>query len=413
MVVLPAPLGPMMQRSSPSSMSSDSWFSALKPSKLTLMSSRYRIVLCETSMPGFEHAPAGGRAAAVGVRIVDHGGVHARFSRENFEQPDHAARQEQGHEDEQQAEEEQPILGKRHGEHALRAVDDKRAEYRADEAAAPAHRHPDRDLDRVRRRHFARIDDAHLRHVERAGDAADHRGHGPDGELVVHRVVAGEHHARFGVADRGQHAAEFGGDDAARSPSPSCCCSSATTPASAATTASPISSASSAFTSPPRKRAWRCSRRPALLLILTLLFARGIVASKFGRVLTAIRDAESRVMFCGYNPLHYKLLVWTLSAVMCGIAGALYVPQVGIINPGEMSPANSIEIAIWAAVGGRGTLIGADPRRVHRQRRQELVHRRVPRVLAVLPRPAVRPGHAVPAARRDRAAERCWREKRA
>ena len=82
------------------------------------------------------------------------------------------------------------------------------------------------------------------------------------------------------------------------------------------------------------------------------------MTSKLGRVLTAIRDAESRVMFCGYNPLHYKLSVWTLSAVLCGIAGALYVPQVGIINPSEMSPANSIEIAIWAAVGGRGTLIG-------------------------------------------------------
>ena len=65
-------------------------------------------------------------------------------------------------------------------------------------------------------------------------------------------------------------------------------------------------------------------------------------------------------MFCGYNTLHYKLFVWTLSAVLCGIAGALYVPQVGIINPSEMSPANSIEIAIWVAVGGRGTLVGAD-----------------------------------------------------
>jgi urea transport system permease protein len=75
-------------------------------------------------------------------------------------------------------------------------------------------------------------------------------------------------------------------------------------------------------------------------------------------VLAAIRDAESRVMFIGYNPLHYKLFIWTLSALLCGIAGALYVPQVGIINPGEMSPANSIEIAIWVAVGGRGTLIG-------------------------------------------------------
>ncbi|HSD62057.1 MAG TPA: urea ABC transporter permease subunit UrtC [Burkholderiales bacterium] len=96
-----------------------------------------------------------------------------------------------------------------------------------------------------------------------------------------------------------------------------------------------------------------------LALILTLLTARYLVSSKFGRVLTAIRDAESRVMFLGYNPLHYKLFVWTLSAVMCSVAGALYVPQVGIINPSEMSPANSIEIAIWVAVGGRGTLAGA------------------------------------------------------
>ncbi len=94
-------------------------------------------------------------------------------------------------------------------------------------------------------------------------------------------------------------------------------------------------------------------------LMLTLLFARAIVTSKLGRVLTAIRDAESRVMFCGYNPVHYKLFIWTASAVICGIAGALYVPQVGIINPSEMSPANSIEIAIWVAVGGRGSLVGA------------------------------------------------------
>jgi urea transport system permease protein len=95
------------------------------------------------------------------------------------------------------------------------------------------------------------------------------------------------------------------------------------------------------------------------VLIATLLLGRFIVTSKFGRVLAAIRDAEQRVMFCGYNTAHYKLFVWTLSAVLCGIAGALYVPQVGIINPGEMSPANSIEIAIWVAVGGRGTLVGA------------------------------------------------------
>ena len=95
-----------------------------------------------------------------------------------------------------------------------------------------------------------------------------------------------------------------------------------------------------------------------LTLIGFFLLSQWIVNSKFGRVLQAIRDAESRVMFTGYNPLAYKLAIWTLSAVMCGVAGALYVPQVGIINPSEMSPAASIEIAIWAAVGGRATLIG-------------------------------------------------------
>jgi urea transport system permease protein len=94
------------------------------------------------------------------------------------------------------------------------------------------------------------------------------------------------------------------------------------------------------------------------VLVAFYLMARFIVASKFGRVLQAIRDAESRVMFTGYDPLRYKLAIWTLSAVMCGVAGALYVPQVGIINPSEMTPAASIEIAIWAAVGGRATLIG-------------------------------------------------------
>lgn len=95
-----------------------------------------------------------------------------------------------------------------------------------------------------------------------------------------------------------------------------------------------------------------------LVLIGLFVMSRAIVASKFGRVLQAIRDAESRVMFSGYDPVAYKLAIWTLSAVMCAVAGALYVPQVGIINPGEMSPAASIEMAIWAAVGGRGTLIG-------------------------------------------------------
>jgi urea transport system permease protein len=93
-------------------------------------------------------------------------------------------------------------------------------------------------------------------------------------------------------------------------------------------------------------------------LLGTLLAARWIVSSRLGRVLTAIRDAETRVAFCGYDTVHFKVAIFTLSAVICGIAGALYVPQVGIINPSEMSPANSIEIAIWVALGGRGTLLG-------------------------------------------------------
>lgn len=97
----------------------------------------------------------------------------------------------------------------------------------------------------------------------------------------------------------------------------------------------------------------------ALTLLLAFLACRFVVTSRLGRVLTAVRDAESRLMFIGYNPLRYKLFVWVFAAVLSGIAGALYVPQVGIINPGEMSPANSIEIAIWVAVGGRGTLAGA------------------------------------------------------
>ncbi|TXH91360.1 MAG: urea ABC transporter permease subunit UrtC [Rhodoferax sp.] len=96
----------------------------------------------------------------------------------------------------------------------------------------------------------------------------------------------------------------------------------------------------------------------AVVLLGFFLLARWLVHSKYGRVLQAVRDAESRVMFSGYSPLGYKLSIWVISAMMCGVAGALYVPQVGIINPSEMSPANSIEIAIWAAVGGRATLIG-------------------------------------------------------
>jgi urea transport system permease protein len=89
------------------------------------------------------------------------------------------------------------------------------------------------------------------------------------------------------------------------------------------------------------------------------LLCRWVVASKLGKVLVAVRDAESRTRFLGYRVEHYKLAVFTLSAMLAGVAGALYVPQVGIINPGEFAPANSIEVVIWVAVGGRGTLAGA------------------------------------------------------
>jgi len=96
-----------------------------------------------------------------------------------------------------------------------------------------------------------------------------------------------------------------------------------------------------------------------IALGLGYLACRFIVASKLGRLLLALRDAESRVRFLGYSVDHAKLFVFTIAAVLAGIAGALYVPQVGIINPSEFSPGNSIEIAIWVSVGGRGTLTGA------------------------------------------------------
>jgi urea transport system permease protein len=89
------------------------------------------------------------------------------------------------------------------------------------------------------------------------------------------------------------------------------------------------------------------------------LLCRWVVRSTFGKVLVAVRDAESRTRFLGYRVEHYKLAVFTLSAMLAGVAGALYVPQVGIINPSEFTPANSIEVVIWVAVGGRGTLAGA------------------------------------------------------
>jgi urea transport system permease protein len=96
-----------------------------------------------------------------------------------------------------------------------------------------------------------------------------------------------------------------------------------------------------------------------LMLMLTFVLCRVVVSSTYGKVLIAIRDAESRTRFLGYRVEHHKLVAFTLSAIIAGVAGALYVPQVGIINPSEFSPANSIEAVVWVAVGGRGTLVGA------------------------------------------------------
>jgi urea transport system permease protein len=97
----------------------------------------------------------------------------------------------------------------------------------------------------------------------------------------------------------------------------------------------------------------------AILLSAAFLLARAMVRSRYGKVLVAVRDAESRTRFLGYRPETYKLVAWVVSAMIAGIGGALYVPQVGIINPGEFAPANSIEAVIWVAIGGRGTLSGA------------------------------------------------------
>src|SRR5712672_2806214 len=97
----------------------------------------------------------------------------------------------------------------------------------------------------------------------------------------------------------------------------------------------------------------------AIMLGVSYLACRGIAASRAGRVIRAIRDAESRTRFLGYRVESYKLWIFVFSAMLAGVAGALYVPQVGIINPSEFAPINSIEIVIWVAVGGRGTLVGA------------------------------------------------------
>ena len=135
----------------------------------------------------------------------------------------------------------------------------------------------------------------------------------------------------------------------------------------------------------------------AAALAASLVVSYGIVSSRFGRVLVAVRDAESRTRFLGYRPEHYKLFVWVVSAIMAGIGGALYVPQVGIINPSEFSPANSIEAVIWVAVGGRGTLAGAVLGALLVNIGKTWLTGALPEILAVRARRPVHRGHTVPA----------------
>lgn len=110
------------------------------------------------------------------------------------------------------------------------------------------------------------------------------------------------------------------------------------------------------ITSAPTRASLCCMT--ALILMLCFIGLRSLMHRPYGRVLGAIRDSENRLQYLGYRTLWYKLSAWVLSAVIAGIAGALYVPQAGIINPSEMNPVNSIEMAVWVAAGGRGTLIG-------------------------------------------------------
>ncbi len=140
----------------------------------------------------------------------------------------------------------------------------------------------------------------------------------------------------------------------------------------------------------------------ALALAIFLVISGAVVSSRFGKALTAVRDAESRMRFLGYRVEGYKLFVFVLSAAMAGVAGALYVPQVGIINPSEFSPGNSIEAVLWVAVGGRGTLIGPVIGAFLVNCGQDLSDGRAARSLAVRAGRAVHCRHAVPAQGRGR-----------
>ena len=95
-----------------------------------------------------------------------------------------------------------------------------------------------------------------------------------------------------------------------------------------------------------------------VLLLLTYLFCRWLTSTKFGLIQRAVRDSENRVLFSGYATSHFKLFVFVIAAIIAGLGGALYVPQVGIINPSEMAPEKSLEAVVWCAVGGRGNLLG-------------------------------------------------------
>src|SRR4029453_8837404 len=107
---------------------------------------------------------------------------------------------------------------------------------------------------------------------------------------------------------------------------------------------------------PATKRAlYICS---GILLLLVYLFCRWLTSTKFGLIQRAIRDSENRVLFSGYATANFKLFVFVVAAIIAGLGGALYVPQVGIINPSEMAPDKSLEAVVWCAVGGRGSLLG-------------------------------------------------------
>ncbi len=125
------------------------------------------------------------------------------------------------------------------------------------------------------------------------------------------------------------------------------------------------------------------------LLLVAVSGLRWLTSTKFGMIQRAIRDSENRVLFSGYATANFKLFVFVLSAVICGLGGALFVPQVGIINPSEMAPDKSLEAVVWCAVGGRGNLLGPILR--HRlQLAQELRHARVRRAMALHSRRALR-----------------------